>query len=76
MTNEQKQEFGRISSTQKRAAFLLDIGVTAKIDIANLTPVMKAFVGDFGLPITGPSEADAIAKGTAWLEDIKNRDSE
>lgn len=69
MTNDQREQLEELKTVQERAAFLLEIGVTAKIDIERLDVVYRASVGTFGLPVTAENEADAIANGTAWLKE-------
>jgi len=70
MTNEQSEAFDALSTVQERAKFLLNIGVSAKLDIDPDTfePVYRACVDGIFLPIDGCSEKSAILKAKAWLE--------
>ena len=69
MTKEQIKEYEKLQTLKERAQFLLAIGVSAKINIVDLTPVMQACVGETMLPVTGDNEQDAIEKGIAWLKE-------
>lgn len=66
-----KLEFEKLNTLPDRAAYLLKIGVTAKINMIDLAPVIQACIGDgdVWLPVTGDNEAEAIEKGTAWLKE-------
>lgn len=67
MNKEQIEQFERLGTIQERASFLLDIGVTARREIENMTPFYQARVGDMALPIKASTEAIAIHRATAWL---------
>ncbi len=67
MTPEQKAAYQALPTIPARAAFLLNLGVTARVTIENLELVTRAAVGDVMLPITAETEAEAIAAGIAWL---------
>ena len=67
MSPEQLAQYDALTSIPARALFLLDLGVTAKLDIVELTPVYRAFAGGAGLPVTGETEGNAIDAGIAWL---------
>lgn len=69
MTRDQRQQFDRLETVPQRAAFLLKLGVTAKIAIVDLRPVFQAGVGDVALPVTADTEQEAIDKAIAWLEE-------
>lgn len=69
MTKEQIKQYEKLKTLKERAQFLLNIGVSAKINIVDLTPVMQACVGETMLPVTGDNEQDAIEKGIAWLKE-------
>ena len=69
MTEEQIKQYENLKSLKERAQFLLNIGVSAKINIVDLTPVIQACVGETMLPVTGDTEQDAIEKGIAWLKE-------
>lgn len=69
MTKEQIKEYSKLVTLRERAHFLLLIGVSARINIVDLTPVMQACVGETMLPVTGDNEQDAIEKGIAWLKE-------
>lgn len=69
MTNEQIKHLKSLASKPARAAYLLTIGVSAVTTIENLNVVCRATVGEVRLPVTGDSEADAIAKGVEWLQE-------
>ncbi len=57
-----------LETIHERAEFLLNIGVTATIQINNLTPVYQSQVGGLLLPPTANTKEDAIRKGTKWLK--------
>lgn len=70
MTPAQKIEFEALATPEARAAWLLDKGVTAALDIdaATLEPVWRAC--SCGVMLPGKyrgTEADAIKQGIAWL---------
>lgn len=64
-----KKHFEQLPTMAVRAAYLLEIGVSAKLNMVDLTPVLQACVGDVLLPVTGETEAAAIKKGTEWLKE-------
>ncbi|AMO58151.1 hypothetical protein GZ77_20670 [Endozoicomonas montiporae] len=68
MIDEQTDRLSKLETEAERAAYLLSIGVTAKITIEDLTPVYRAVVGSMQLSITSDSEEEAIRKGTEWLK--------
>lgn len=69
MTKEQIKQYENLKTLKERAQFLLKIGVSARINIIDLTPVTQACVGETLLPVTGDNEQDAIEKGIAWLKE-------
>jgi hypothetical protein len=69
MTKEQIKQYENLTTLKERAQFLLNIGVSAKINIVDLKLVMQACVGETMLPVTGDNEQDAIEKGIAWLKE-------
>ncbi|NRA56479.1 MAG: hypothetical protein HRU23_20295 [Gammaproteobacteria bacterium] len=61
-----------LPTSQERARYLLGFEITTSIEFVDLTPVLKAFVGDIGLPIHSKGKEtskDVIAKAKAWLEE-------
>jgi hypothetical protein len=59
-----------LTNLQERAKYLLTFKITTKLDIVDLNPVMKAYIGDIGLPVisqANESEADLIERAKAWL---------
>lgn len=68
MTKKQMAEYNKLTSVSDRAKFCLQIGVSAKLNIVDLTPVMQAYVGTILLPVTADTENEAIEKGIAWLK--------
>ncbi len=69
MTKDQMIYFQKLTTLPERAAFLLNIGVTAKTNIVDLCVVSQACVGDVLLPVAADSDDLAINKGIAWLEE-------
>lgn len=69
MNKEQMNQYRRLETIKERAEFLLEAGVTARANIVGLDVVCQAFVGETSLPVTAATEADAIAKGIAWLKE-------
>ncbi|WP_226648163.1 hypothetical protein [Microbulbifer variabilis] len=69
MTEEQMEAWEKLGSIPERAKFLLDIGVTAEVDIEESDLMFRACVGEVRLPVTGASKLTAIERGTTWLKD-------
>ncbi|PAJ71677.1 hypothetical protein CJF42_25430 [Pseudoalteromonas sp. NBT06-2] len=60
-----------LPTLQEKAKYLLDFEITTQIQIVNLTPVLKSFIGDIGLPIHSKgneTSEDVIRKAKAWLK--------
>ena len=64
-------DFGELNTLAGRAEYLLKVGVRAKLNIVDLVPVMQACIGEGNvcLPVTASTEAEAIEKGTEWLQE-------
>lgn len=61
-----------LETMQERAKYLLQQEITTMIDIVDLTPVARAYIGKIQLPIVGaPGETDeqVVAKAKAWLQE-------
>ncbi len=67
-----RAHFETLKTLQERAKYLLTLEITTKIDIVDLQPVLKAYIGEMGLPITSngnETEDQVIAKAKAWLNE-------
>ncbi len=64
------EQFERLESRRERARFLLDVGVTARMDIEDMEPVFRACAGDLVLPITASTELLAVRRAVGWLREI------
>lgn len=65
------EHFKKLKSMQEKAKYLLQFKITTRVEIENLTPVTKAYIGDIGLPIASDgneAEDEVIAKAKRWLE--------
>ncbi len=70
MTEDQQQQYDRLTSVHERAAFLLGIGVTAILEeITDEGLVYRAQVGDMALSITSATRCTAVKKATAYLQE-------
>jgi len=66
-----KAHFETLKTLQEKAKYLLTLEITIKLEIVELTPVLKAYIGEVGLPIFSEgneTEEDVIKKARAWLE--------
>ena len=68
MTGKQLHHIKTLATVAERAAYMLEIGVTAKVSMEGLTPVYRAAVVDATLPVHSEDEAEAIQLGKEWLE--------
>jgi hypothetical protein len=69
MNVSQKSHYKSLDSQSARACFMLSIGVTAQLDTQeDLSIVIRAFVGDVKLPITGQTPDEVVTKGKQWLQ--------
>ena len=69
MNIRQKSHYESLDSESARARFMLSIGVTAQLDTReDLSIVIRAFVGDVKLPITGQTPDEVVTKGKQWLQ--------
>lgn len=60
-----------LPTASERASYLLEQEFIIGIDIVDLTPVARAYVGGISTPIVGtPGETDEqiIARAKAWLQ--------
>ncbi|EXJ13598.1 hypothetical protein [Imhoffiella purpurea] len=69
MTPKQRRAFQSLGTVPERAAFLLDLGVTARTNIVGLELMAQAAVGEVLLPIIASDEQEAISKGVEWLKE-------
>lgn len=67
MSNNIEIKLAKMSSIKERAEYLLNIGVTAKLEIIDLNVIYQAKVGDIFLPIYGNTENDTIISGVDFL---------
>ena len=67
-SESQADQFDRLETASERAAFLLELGVSARREEA--APGYCAFAGDLRLPITAATETLAVGKGTRWLKEM------
>ena len=69
MTPEQKTDYLNLRTVPERAPFLLNIGVSSRINMKGLDLVSQATVGDVLLPVTADSDEEAVTAGIAWLKE-------
>ena len=69
MTEQQLAAYEQLQTIPEKVRFLLDIGVTADLDMEELDITYRAHVGDVRLPVSGASRLTAIERGKAWLEE-------
>ncbi|HFE31903.1 MAG TPA: hypothetical protein ENJ17_01180 [Gammaproteobacteria bacterium] len=69
-SESQTDQFEHLDSVSERAAFLLEVGVSARRE--ETAPGYCAFAGDLKLPITAATESLAIGKGVRWLKEMGN----
>ncbi|MDF2415704.1 hypothetical protein [Aeromonas sp. 1HA1] len=60
-----------LTTASERARYLLEKKFTVGLDIVDLTPVARAYVGGISTPIvgaTGETDEQIIARAKAWLQ--------
>lgn len=60
-----------LTTASERARYLLEQKFTVGLDIVDLTPVARAYVGGISTPIvgaTGETDEQIIARAKAWLQ--------
>lgn len=60
-----------LTTASERASYLLEQEFIIGIDIVDLTPVARVYVGGISTPIvgaTGESDEQIIARAKAWLQ--------
>jgi hypothetical protein len=60
-----------LTTASELASYLLELEFTVGIDIVDLTPVARAYVGGISTPIvgaTGETDEQIIARAKTWLQ--------